>query len=619
MSERIGIGRVIEISNSNVTVEIFQKFESSHIVSNGSIMRIAGVGNFIKINELIYQINIERITDEEKQFNKKNNKIAINRVLKCQLIGYFERNKFFEGTNGSSPDLFQTAYKVSKTEEQIIYTNATQNSAIDLGYYVLNKDIRFIIDINSIIASHILIVGNTGSGKSNTLAKLYEKLFDKLENNILESNSKFLIIDTNGEYSEAFTKNPNMINRKTLSLKGNKNTLKIPIRSLNEDDWKILLEATDKTQYPIIKKVVGSVTDKIFNTEKNASKITDFINNRVQLAMVAILESRESPSNKISGLSRLNELLIDYKNYNKFKNKINFQLDDNITKIDINNNRIKWKDSGNFSDDLQEIITYFKTLDVLTGDITSYTVSEFELLLNLELVYRIYKYNLNENNISPMMSRFISNKSIYYKLFEPFSMDNPKNPKDLEYLIFNTKPVAICDFSKAGKMTSRSIVSLLASKIFENSIEERTKTNRFSYHIIVDEAHNYLSRSNIAKEDAISESCIETFEKIIKEGRKFNTFITMATQRPSEITPTLLSQAHNYIIHKLVNPNDIKIINSSVPFLDEMSGKMIPILSPGQAIFSGTAFSKPNIVKVDMPVNVVKSDTINLLDLWSSS
>lgn len=94
--------------------------------------------------------------------------------------------------------------------------------------------------------------------------------------------------------------------------------------------------------------------------------------------------------------------------------------------------------------------------------------------------------------------------------------------------------------------------------------------------------------------------------------------MTVSTQRPSEINETIISQTHNFLIHKLVNPKDIQIIKSAVPFLDEMSYKMLPILSPGQCIATGTAFKKPNIVQVNMPVNKVNSKTVDLCSLWQS-
>ena len=127
-----------------------------------------------------------------------------------------------------------------------------------------------------------------------------------------------------------------------------------------------------------------------------------------------------------------------------------------------------------------------------------------------------------------------------------------------------------------------------------------------------------MSSQNIDKEDAIAKTCIETFESIIKEGRKFGVFLTMATQRPSDITATLLSQSHNYVIHKLVNPKDIEIMKNTVPFIDEASITMLSVLAPGQAIFSGTAFNRPNIVQVkfDESITKVESDTIRLMANW---
>ena len=92
----------------------------------------------------------------------------------------------------------------------------------------------------------------------------------------------------------------------------------------------------------------------------------------------------------------------------------------------------------------------------------------------------------------------------------------------------------------------------------------------------------------------------------------------MATQRPSDITSTLLSQSHNYVIHKLVNPKDIEIMKNTVPFIDEASIAMLSVLAPGQAIFSGTAFNRPNIVQVkfDESITKVESDTIKLMSNW---
>lgn len=615
MISKIEVGRIVEITNSDIIVEVLKKYESSHLIMNGKAMRITGVGSYIKVGTLVYQIDLEKIVDINPKI--ENGKIIVDKKLHCSLVGFIDNGSFKEGSNGEVPDLFQKVYKITEKEERLIYDNGDEINSINLGNYLLNKDILFQLDINKLIASHVLIVGNTGSGKSNTLATIYEGLFKEKETEIISSNSKFLIIDSNGEYNEAFSDNPNLINRKILNVRGrNTNSLKLPIRSLDEFDWKLLLEATDKTQFPVIRSVVTNVKKYIFES-KTAYKerISNLVNWKVRDTAISILDSKESPSTKMAGLLKINDFL---KNYSLNVNYVSdLSLDSILSKIEINNNRIKYSTSSTFDDDLKEIRSEFSNYMVIDSIVSKYSVYEFELLLNLEYLYRVYKYSISENNISPLLSRFSSQKEIYSKVFEAFDIERRVNYKDLEYLLFGKKPVALCDFSMAGKDIARSIVSLLVSKLFDSAIQLRSKNTKFSYHLVIDEAHNYLSRNSDSREDAISESCIEMFEKVIKEGRKFNTFITMATQRPSDITPTLLSQSHNYVIHKLVNPNDLSIIKNTVPFLDSMSAKMIPILAPGQAIFSGTAFTKPNIVQVTMPKFEVKSSTIDLVGMWS--
>lgn len=616
--KRIEIGRIVEITNSDIIVEVLKKYESSHIIIEGNAIRLTGVGSFLRVGSLIYQINTEKIIDINDKIERS--KISIDKKLICSIIGYFENDLFKEGINGEVPDLYQKVYKITQEEENLIYNINKRPNTLKLGSLLLNKKVDFNIDINKLIASHILIVGNTGSGKSNTLASIYENLFAIYEQNIIDSKSKFLIIDTNGEYFSAFSKSNKLISRKALNVRGkDSNSLKMPIRSLDENDWRILLEATDKTQFPIIKKVVISVKRSIFENRSSKDRILNFINWRIKDVLTAIIDSKENPSSKLSGFLKINETISYYLSESKEYSEVDSSLANFIDSIDINNTRLKWKNTDIYSDNTTEIKEKIKNTDILKGTLRKYSINEFELLINLEYLLRIYKYNISENNISPMISRFVSNKSVYEKIFDSYDLDKPINYQDFEYLLFNRKSVALCDLSMAGKDISRSVVSLIASKLFDNAIDLRSKNELFTYHILIDEAHNYLSRFNIQKEDAISESCIEIFEKIIKEGRKFNTFLTMSTQRPSEITPTLLSQSHNYIIHKLVNPNDISVITNTVPFLDSMSAKMIPILSPGAAIFSGTAFPKPNLVKVNLPKYSVKSETIDLGKLWTKS
>lgn len=277
----------------------------------------------------------------------------------------------------------------------------------------------------------------------------------------------------------------------------------------------------------------------------------------------------------------------------------------------INNNRFVCGDNV-FSDCTQEICMKIQSFSTVFKK-DSFTVEDMGFLLNIAHLHRTYRYNINENNTSPLIGRFNSNKKDFNVIFLPYKVGDKKNVLDC---LFEDAHVLVCDVSKAKKDIRRIIVTFLCSKLYSYVVNNRKRTT--SLHLIVDEAHNYLSAQNIDKEDAIAKTCIETFESIIKEGRKFGAFLTMATQRPSDITATLLSQSHNYVIHKLVNPKDIEIMKNTVPFIDEASITMLSVLAPGQAIFSGTAFNRPNIVQVkfDESTTKVESDTIKLMSNW---
>jgi len=147
----------------------------------------------------------------------------------------------------------------------------------------------------------------------------------------------------------------------------------------------------------------------------------------------------------------------------------------------------------------------------------------------------------------------------------------------------------------------------------------KIKQAKESFHLIIDEAHNILSNQSLREQDGWMDYRLELFEEIIKEGRKFGFFLTLASQRPADISPTILSQVHNFFLHKLVNERDLQIIDNSISTLDKVSKSMLPVLAQGVCIISGTALTMPVTVSVDFIDNInlrPQSDTVLLTDLW---
>lgn len=596
------IGKVVEVSNTLISVAINKELETPFIVINSNPVRIAGVGSFLKIERSIYEIVSEKIVLESDK-KEVMNEITSNRVVLCKVIGFFENSVFKQGSVGETPNIFDNAYTVSDEELLKIYSGTSCGESISVGQYLYRKDLNFYIDINKFFASHSLIVGNTGSGKSNTLNTIFTELFDNINTN----ESYFLFVDTNGEYSKAFTEDK--LNKVLDTRNAKNNSIHIPLNLLESEDWKLLLEATEKTQYPVIKSVWNSVIKNIFAKEEHAN-IAEYLLDELKKAIVGILNSHSNTTNKLGAINSIREdfSFMEDEYYKKIEDVF-----DIFNEYTVNGNKFVISNgTDNYKDCTQCIIE--KVERYTTTEIKdSFTVEDMGFLLNITHLHRTYKFNINENNTSPLIGRFNSNKKDFKTIFLPYTVGEKKNVIEC---LFEDSHILVCDVSRAKKDIRRIMVTFLCAKLYNFSVN--CKDNKFSMHLIIDEAHNYLSAQNLDKEDAIAKTCIETFESIIKEGRKFGVFLTMATQRPSDITPTLLSQSHNYVIHKLVNPRDVEIMKNTIPFIDEMSITMLSILSPGQAIFTGTAFNRPNIVQIkfDDSKTKVESGTIKLMNKW---
>jgi len=154
---------------------------------------------------------------------------------------------------------------------------------------------------------------------------------------------------------------------------------------------------------------------------------------------------------------------------------------------------------------------------------------------------------------------------------------------------------------------------LLSKKLY---LDHKTQEGK-SLTFIIDEAHNILSRDSFRESESWKDYRLETFEEIIKEGRKFGVFVTISSQRPSDISATLTSQAHNYFIHRLINEKDLAMISNVVSYIDRVTEESIPVLPIGTCIFSGVASPMPlklNVKELDLDLQP-RSTTLKYRDI----
>lgn len=175
---------------------------------------------------------------------------------------------------------------------------------------------------------------------------------------------------------------------------------------------------------------------------------------------------------------------------------------------------------------------------------------------------------------------------------------------------------------KKCKNEIKKILPLLIAKNFYTSHKDNENLKSpptRTLHLIIDEAHNILSEQSTREHEIWKDYRLELFEEIIKEGRKYGVYLTLSSQRPADISPTIVSQIHNFFIHRLVNERDLMLLDNTISTLDSSSKALIPTLAKGCCVVTGTAFELPMILKIDplLKVHRPSSDDVNLEELWA--
>ena len=229
--------------------------------------------------------------------------------------------------------------------------------------------------------------------------------------------------------------------------------------------------------------------------------------------------------------------------------------------------------------------------------------------LDFQRIYVSAWKSTNLEHINPLFKRMENSIKSLEKVVK--IVDDIKG----EYSFMN-----IISLVNADDETSRLIPMLFAKMIYDEHrllVTTQHRVNK-TRHLIIDEAHNILNDQFKRNSDDWQDYRLSVFEQIIKEGRKFGFFMTISSQRPSDISPTIMSQLHNYIIHRLVNENDLSMLLSTMPTLDKFSYQMIPSLGQGEAVITGNAINVPVLVKINKEEIIrPKSDDIILTELWN--
>ena len=609
------VGKVTSVEGRTVKVLVDHEKNASHLFYKGKLIKSIVVGGYVKITKgfdrLVGKIEGEFVDEDLFQSRKHytSDTAKIKRVLTIKMLGYFDDYSFERGIK-ELPLIDNECFLLDKAEfDKVHHFVKKGDTAIEVGSLSQENGMPIKLGIDGLFASHIGIFGNTGSGKSYTLASLYHALFKEYKDKVgFKANARFFLIDFNGEYvsdiaPDRVITEPKYKKTYKLSTYSQEGGEKFPMPEKAINDpliWIILLEATEKTQQPFIKRALENKNiENQFesaNTYKNFIKqiIFDITKNKdknlEKAVVIKFLKDLRDCSSKFSGFNETIRLFypLEYHgtNYGYY-----FARD--------GGGRL-YSDNEGFDDEInrgiESISTPVETINV---------IEKIRLKIVSSYYDEIIRGYSNREHISPLISRLKARVPDLVKVIET---REPNVTDEKNLTVVSMKDINI---------HMRKILPLIFCKYLYEKKKRENKKNDF-LNIIIDEAHNVLSDSSQRESEQWKDYRLETFEEIIKEGRKFGAFLTISSQRPSDISTTILSQLHNYFLHRLISEKDINAIERTVSYLDKVSNEFLSIMPTGTCILAGLVAQVPVIIDIN-PITKgyePSSQTIKPTDHW---
>lgn len=607
------LGVIVGVDSNISQVGMYNMSNDAEFIWYGDILTGPKIGAFLTINQndikIIASVSTEKVVDQQNtirstEFDNRYSKNSINRLITLKTKGVIEGNKF-QVTSQYVSMIGNEVTLTTQDELKIIYGVECNEPTIKIGKSILERQ-PIQLPINSFFASHIGVFGNTGSGKSNTLHKLYLELFRSRFYDLIVKKSQFFVIDFNGEYTgtDIFGVKPADKEVFEINTRDASKGKRLPVKRkylFDADILAILFDARPATQVPFLRTALKTFNERIKDADS-------FVNLEIGLLLSIIKGTKSVSGDAIDNwIVAADTIGIDKQYF--------VGLENNISKNVYGNLQIT---AGSGKEILKD------------GQITEQGKAE----LRLEDLKRELKSLFNDANLIQRLNYFLLFQRVYVSAWKSANIEhiNPlfnriKSAFDsLEKVIevkddINDayKAMNIISLVHANPEITRLIPMLLSKMIYdEQKFQMAGKIINQTKHLIIDEAHNILNAEYRNNGDDWQDYRLSIFEEIIKEGRKFGFYLTLSSQRPADISSTILSQTHNYFIHRLVNEKDLRMLENTMPTLDKSSYYMIPSLGKGEVIITGNAMQVPVFVKIPKEENIrPSSDDVKLTDLWN--
>jgi len=659
MANERNIGHIVTVDSLSVFVRLDDDLKSLYKSGYEEIYPVARINSYIVIPvgaDRIVAIVDRVMNREETDLSKARGAIFLtesSRYLSATMIGTIEDGRYMQGVY-NYPILDNPVWYVTRKDLDIIFDQKQKGGTINFkeDYYLpigtspAFPDYQVKINPDRLFGKHAAILGNTGSGKSCTLTSILQSMFQFEYNGKKLQSAHVVIFDTNGEYKDAFKIDEK---HKVNPFYINEEGLKVPYWFMNFDDMDYLFEPTTGTQAPILKRALAlAKSHSDAGAKKHLSKIHI---NRLTNYIATIEKQDWTTNNAIYNDSEAA--------FNTFKalldeGSVDFDLTEICSALEaihgersnlsLNN---KGYIIGNPDVDIlsDAIETIQKQIDLYREQIVDNVTSEnrnidFPLYFEFkEMMSTCFDAAIQETSVSQdKINEYVSTLKLRMQSFvddirlaEPLMLDKQEDVPEalIQFLAFvlgdycsvfskaeyaespfnkyynnvikegeaKHNQITIIDMSLLPFQVLETITGLIGRMILEFlSRFDKAKRGSIPVVIALEEAQNYIPDVNRKDRESISK---KVFERISREGRKYGLSLVVSSQRPSELSKTVLSQCNSFIVHRIQNPDDQSYIRKLVSSANSEILNQLPTLPQQHVIVMGDCVRTPVVARIN--------------------
>jgi len=528
------------------------------------------------------------------------------------------------------------------TDEQLrAIVESGEKKRVCIGTSPVANDAKVYVDPDRLFGRHLAILGNTGSGKSCSVAGLIRWSIEAAQReSSARPNARFIILDPNGEYSRAFPKDDPTITARIFKVNAGEGEapLKVPLWFWNSAEWCAFTQASAKTQRPALIHALRWVREGLTESVPDTSHEM----RRFLRTLVTIIRAEKNAGTPWGQFPKPKSF---FEKLEKWKTSLESEIDsldgDEKTSLQKLVGKIESlceprRSSHSHYDflrsEVEELLAETSAAHSAFGGSESETFPldvdaprPFEgasLVRALEgsaemldvvdhvepLLVRI-RALLGDVRVKPIIGG-AADTTLERWLMDYIGSDGAKNGC-----------VSVLDLSLLPSDVIHVITAVIARMIFE-ALQRYVKlyAKPLPTVLVMEEAHTFIKRykEDVEWPDAAA-VCCQVFERIAREGRKFGLGLVLSSQRPSELSSTVLSQCNTFLLHRISNDRDQELVHRLVP--DNLRGLLreLPSLPSQHAILLGWASELPILVKIhDLPDSQrPRSDDPDFWDVWT--